>query len=42
VNSHIYYKSKVEYVYETPTSMIETRFTAAGVKTLERKYKKVK
>ncbi len=34
--------SKVEYVYETPTSMTETRFTAAGVKTLERKYKKVK
>jgi hypothetical protein len=34
--------SKVEYVYDSPTSMIETRFTAAGVKTLERKYKKVK
>jgi hypothetical protein len=34
--------SKVDYVYETPTSMTETRFTAAGVKTLERKYKKVK
>ena len=34
--------SKVEYVYETPTSLIETRFTAVGVKTLERKYKKVK
>jgi hypothetical protein len=34
--------SKVEYFYETPTSMTETRFTAAGVKTLERKYKKVK
>ncbi len=34
--------SKVDYVYETPTSLIETRFSAAGVKTLERKYKKVK
>ena len=33
---------KVEYVYETPTSMVETRFSATGVKTLERKYKKVK
>ena len=33
---------KVEYFYETPTSMIETQFSAAGVKTLERKYKKVK
>jgi len=33
---------KVDYVYETPTSMIETRFNAAGVKTVERKYKKVK
>jgi hypothetical protein len=33
---------KVEYFYETPTSMTETRFTAAGVKTIERKYKKVK
>ena len=33
---------KVEYFYETPTSMTETRYTAAGVKTLERKYKKVK
>jgi hypothetical protein len=34
--------SKVEYVYDSPTSMTETRFTAAGVKTVERKYKKVK
>jgi hypothetical protein len=34
--------SKVDYVYETPTSLIETRFSATGVKTLERKYKKVK
>lgn len=34
--------SKVEYFYESPTGMTETRFTAVGVKTLERKYKKVK
>jgi hypothetical protein len=34
--------SKVEFFYDTPTSMIETRFSADGVKTLERKYKKVK
>lgn len=34
--------SKVDYVYETSTSLIETRFTSTGVKTLERKYKKVK
>jgi hypothetical protein len=34
--------SKVDYFYETPTSLIETRFTSTGVKTLERKYKKVK
>jgi hypothetical protein len=34
--------SKVDHVYETPTSMIETRFSSTGVKTLERKYKKVK
>jgi hypothetical protein len=34
--------SKVDYVYETPTSMIETRLSSTGVKTLERKYKKVK
>jgi hypothetical protein len=34
--------SKVDYVYETPTGMIETRFSSTGVKTLERKYKKVK
>jgi hypothetical protein len=33
---------KVDYVYETPTSMIETRYSATGVKTIERKYKKVK
>jgi len=33
---------KVEYVYETPTSMTETRFSPTGVKTLERKYKKIK
>jgi hypothetical protein len=33
---------KVDYVYETPTSMIETRYNAADVKTMERKYKKVK
>jgi len=34
--------AKVEYIYETPTSMIENRFSAAGVKMLERKYKKIK
>jgi hypothetical protein len=34
--------AKVEYVYETPTSMVENRFSATGVKMLERKYKKVK
>ncbi|MCX6221181.1 MAG: hypothetical protein NTZ69_09335 [Bacteroidia bacterium] len=34
--------AKVEYVYETPTSLIETRFSATGVKMLERKYIKVK
>jgi hypothetical protein len=34
--------SKVDYFYETPISLIETRFNAAGIKTLERKYKKVK
>ena len=34
--------AKNEYVYETPTSLIETRFSATGAKTIERKYKKVK
>ena len=34
--------AKVEYVYETPTTMTENRFSAAGVKMLARKYKKVK
>jgi len=34
--------AKVEYVSDTPTSMIETRFSPTGVKILERKYKKVK
>jgi len=34
--------AKVEYIYETPTTMTENRFSAAGVKMLERKYKKVK
>jgi hypothetical protein len=34
--------SKSQYVYDSPTSMTETRFTTAGVKTIERKYKKVK
>ena len=33
---------KVEYVYDTPKSVIETRFSATGVKILERKFKKVK
>lgn len=33
---------KVEYVYETPTSMTENRIRATGVKMPELKYKKVK
>jgi len=34
--------AKVDYVYETPTSLIQTLFSATGVKTRERNYKKVK